>query len=106
MKKYILLCLLTLASLQLLATDPFQIREVLKWDTEVNTFPFGGKALPLYAFEGAQNNPQYPSLPVFSHTFLLDGPGNVDIRMVQEAWESFDPKGIDDQLTSINETIK
>ncbi|MEO1437371.1 MAG: hypothetical protein AAFV80_17645, partial [Bacteroidota bacterium] len=72
MKKYILLCLLTLASLQLLATDPFQIREVLKWDTEVNTFPFGGKALPLYAFEGAQNNPQYPSLPVFSHTFLLD----------------------------------
>ncbi|MEO1437372.1 MAG: type IX secretion system sortase PorU, partial [Bacteroidota bacterium] len=37
---------------------------------------------------------------------LLTGPGNVDIRMVQEAWESFDPKGIDDQLSSINETIK
>ena len=89
MKNFAITSILTFFLGLLYGNSPFFIRESLQWKAE--TMSQQPKPLPVerWGFKGAVYSKQNPEQPWFIQEFAVDGPGQLDIELLNVRWEEF-----------------
>ncbi len=98
MKNSLLLLLFSIISFSTLASS-VTIKRTLDW-AEAPTIhnATGNYPLTRWSFEGAMYSSKYPSLPVFMERRVVDGPGIINVRLVNTVYDSFDKTPSEDDI--------
>jgi hypothetical protein len=97
MRKIILSTGFLIATLLTYAQNPIIIKKNINWEKSPFLYsPTETYTLSIYRFDGAMYHPDHPTLPVFSQQVSLDGPGTLDVRVLDVRYASLDkaPSGV------------
>lgn len=106
MKNFAITSILTLFLGLLYGNSPFFIRESLQWKTETMSLQ-QPKPQPKerWGFKGAVYSKQNAEQPWFIQEFAVDGPGQLDIELLNVRWEEF-PNAPQWAPESVGENLK
>ncbi|MCB0626112.1 MAG: type IX secretion system sortase PorU [Saprospiraceae bacterium] len=84
------------------AGNPTRIGQTLQWEDQpvIHTDLNGQAAVAIWRFEGAFYDESHPTLPYFYHRFPVDGPGQLQVRLLEAQYEPLpkEPSADDSQL--------
>jgi hypothetical protein len=112
MKKFIPTLLFFLFLSPIIAISQISISEQLIWEAEPVQFRIGNEEMERWMFQGAHAAAEYPELPLFIRSFSVNGPGVLDVQIVNARYESItlsktpDAALVGDQLQFQTEVVR
>lgn len=105
MKNFAITFILTLFLGLLYGNSPFFIRETLEWKAESATATLQSSSKIRWGFKGAVYGKVNAEQPWFIKEFAVDGPGQLDIELINVRWEEF-PQAVQWSTESVGESLK